>query len=56
MRESRARRVLRGLLTLYPASFRDSLGDDLVETVLWRWRDAVAFEDIGDGLFAETIT
>jgi putative ABC transport system permease protein len=39
MREARVRRVLRALLALYPAAFRLSLGDDLVETALHRWRD-----------------
>src|SRR5688500_3160602 len=39
MREARVRRVLRALLLLYPAAFRLSLGDDLVETALHRWRE-----------------
>jgi putative ABC transport system permease protein len=40
MDERTVRRVLSGLLRLYPASFRDTLGDDLLETALERWRDA----------------
>jgi putative ABC transport system permease protein len=37
-RERRARRLLRLLLALYPAAFRRDLGDDLIETLLVRWR------------------
>ena len=36
-----AARALRALLRLYPAAFRQSLGDDLVETALHRRREAV---------------
>src|SRR5262245_25615908 len=34
-------RLLRALLRLYPAAFRQSMGDDLVETALHRRREAV---------------
>ena len=39
MREARARAWLQRLLWLYPRSFREVLGDDLVQTTLHRWRD-----------------
>lgn len=42
MGERMVRRVLSRLLRLYPASFRHTLGDDLLETTLQRWRDATA--------------
>lgn len=43
MHEAGARRVgglLHVLLRVYPASFRESVGDDLVATLVARWRDA----------------
>ncbi|MFW6078984.1 MAG: ADOP family duplicated permease [Gemmatimonadota bacterium] len=39
--ERGARSVLRALLRLYPEAFRTMLGDDLVETTVAVWRDAV---------------
>lgn len=39
MREASVRRLLSALLALYPASFRDRMGADLVETAVHRWRE-----------------
>jgi predicted permease len=41
MDERGVRRVLAALLRLYPASFRHVMGEDLLETAVHRWRDAV---------------
>lgn len=37
---ARARRLLAALLALYPAGFRREMGEDLVATALYRWREA----------------
>jgi putative ABC transport system permease protein len=51
MRERTVRRVLRAMLRLYPASFRWELGDDLLGTVLYRWRDARAKSVLAEARF-----
>jgi len=40
MDEGGARRILAKLLRLYPRSFREAMGEDLLETAMHRWRDA----------------
>ena len=40
MREATARKLLQRLLALYPPGFREAMGEDLVDTALYRWRDA----------------
>ena len=39
MPEARVRRWLQRLLLLYPRSFRYTMGDDLIDTTVHRWRD-----------------
>ena len=41
MDERRVRRILTTMLLLFPPSFRHSMGDDLLETAVQGWRDAV---------------
>jgi predicted permease len=38
------------LLRIYPASFREAVGEDLVETALYRWRDARRRSGVRGGL------
>ncbi|HYN10848.1 MAG TPA: ADOP family duplicated permease [Vicinamibacterales bacterium] len=48
--DARARRVLRALLGLYPPSFRRGLGEDLVETALFRRQESRRRHPIIGGL------
>ena len=51
MGEGVVRRILSALLRLYPAEFRDALGDDLVETAVHRWREAKRTGGVGGARF-----